>query len=691
MKFTFMKRRIRISTKVALSFFAIVILQGTLMLIAMSVLIMESSSRSFQKQMDSSIDSVHAYLVQTLDDLENKATLLAGQRNIITYTNYELVNLLNRELVLFSAPLELNGIYVFQQDGSLMGSSDEFLLQSPQLTEYILETAANGSREFIIDTKFDVHYWRLSQIQHDDEVIGILGISVALDKKFMDKIEQISGSLAVIHYANRIIYSSDFDLPKLSDIIAVTEEGVAKEGKVIGDYLYRRTPLDPYGFHGAELISILNIWESRKLISSFNRLGILMSLAVLIIAFIVTVLFYRHSFLRPYKVLQEGVARIGEGDYSYSISHSSADEFGELVDSVELMRERLQSREQQLTALIGYNELILNNVRSGIVTIDEGGKINAWNDAARKLIHVPEAEGPALPARIQEVNLPEPVKEIIFQGLNSGIFVTQQECRVSYDGQDEILSVTTSPFSGGEGEQFKMIAVIADITQVHNLEEQLQISRRLAAIGEMVAGVAHQLRNPMAVMKVSAEFLHNNYHIDEKHEHLTKMLVTEIDSLNYVIDNFLDFARPIHANPTACEIKSVIEDALSLVPLSQFPTVSVETIIDSELTTVLLDKDLMEQVISNLVLNALEASDENARQVTIHAGMVNGHLHIAVRDNGCGMESKTMQNIFNPFYTMKNSGTGLGLSIAHRIVQEHGGYIDISSEPGIGSTFTIII
>ena len=121
--------------------------------------------------------------------------------------------------------------------------------------------------------------------------------------------------------------------------------------------------------------------------------------------------------------------------------------------------------------------------------------------------------------------------------------MTLKECRLIYDGREEILNVSTSPFSDGAGEELGVIAVISDITQIKKLEEQLLVSQRLAAIGEMVAGVAHQIRNPLAIMKVSAEILRDNFGKEplknaEQYKELTRLLVSEIDSLNYIIQNF---------------------------------------------------------------------------------------------------------------------------------------------------------
>jgi len=241
-----------------------------------------------------------------------------------------------------------------------------------------------------------------------------------------------------------------------------------------------------------------------------------------------------------------------------------------------------------------------------------------------------------------------------------------------------------------------IIAVFADVTKVKALEEQLETSRRLAAIGEMVAGVSHQLRNPLGIMKVSAEILRDSFpsrsegkEATAQFRQLTGMLVSEIDGLSYIIQNFLDFARPIQIHAVPCDIRQVIEESLSLVPVDQFSSTVLSVSIPDDLPAYTLDRNLIEQVVRNLVQNALEATDEG--HVYLSVQDVDGKMRIIVRDEGHGMDEETLKNMFNPFYSLKDNGTGLGLSIAHRIIQEHGGTIQADSIRGEGSTFTITV
>jgi signal transduction histidine kinase len=229
--------------------------------------------------------------------------------------------------------------------------------------------------------------------------------------------------------------------------------------------------------------------------------------------------------------------------------------------------------------------------------------------------------------------------------------------------------------------------------ELSQLRERLALSSKLAALGEMAAGVAHQIRNPLVVMKVSAEMLRDNFTVAgdrERYLKLASLVIDEADTLNLVVSNFLDFARPRKINRVPTSFASVLDFCLDSIPLERFSGITVERVVQEGLPDYPLDRNLVGQALSNLILNALQASRSGCR-VQVRAAAEDGRLRIEVQDWGEGMDEGTMQKMFNPFFTTRESGTGLGLSIVHRIVESHGGSIDVRSGPGEGSTFRILI
>lgn len=228
-----------------------------------------------------------------------------------------------------------------------------------------------------------------------------------------------------------------------------------------------------------------------------------------------------------------------------------------------------------------------------------------------------------------------------------------------------------------------------DIVQL----EKVLISTRLSAVKEMAAGVAHQVRNPLGVLRVSAELLKNKVDMacrSEEFDSIITVMLSEIDNLNHVINNFMDFAHQRELLKAPSSIADVIRDSVDSLPIAALPDVAVRIVVPEEIGAYSMDSNLMKQAISNIVMNAIDASSGKGN-VEIRAFPAGRCLCVEVQDWGCGMGEEQKRRIFMPFFTTKMSGTGLGLSIAHRIVEQHGGSIEVSSVPGKGSTFRILL
>jgi len=222
--------------------------------------------------------------------------------------------------------------------------------------------------------------------------------------------------------------------------------------------------------------------------------------------------------------------------------------------------------------------------------------------------------------------------------------------------------------------------------------EKILISSRLAAVRELAAGVAHQIRNPLGIIKASAEVLKDDFMVTgdtEGYRNIINMMISEINTMNVVVSNFLDFAHQYKLNIIMYSVEKLINNAIQSLPVYKFPGINIIINIPKNVSLYPVDKSLSEQVLSNLILNALQTS-RNGDNIIIDAE-IEDKLRISVTDFGSGIDGETKKRIFNPFFTTKKNGTGLGLSIAHRIIDELGGLIDIKSIPDEGSVFTIVI
>jgi two-component system, NtrC family, sensor histidine kinase HydH len=223
-------------------------------------------------------------------------------------------------------------------------------------------------------------------------------------------------------------------------------------------------------------------------------------------------------------------------------------------------------------------------------------------------------------------------------------------------------------------------------------EATVRRTERLAALGQLSAGLAHEIRNPLSTIKASAEMLAKNVDNGSPVAHeMAGFISSEVDRTNALVTRFLDFARPLALRLEKTEITEVIDEAVAEVEKHTPPLdVSIYKNYSPDIPPFLVDRQLIVRVLYNLLLNAAQASPPRG-SVTVKTRQLGDTVEIAVIDRGSGIAAKDRESIFNPFFTTKSSGVGLGLAIVSKIVDEHGGQISVESEPGAGSVFRVFL
>lgn len=228
--------------------------------------------------------------------------------------------------------------------------------------------------------------------------------------------------------------------------------------------------------------------------------------------------------------------------------------------------------------------------------------------------------------------------------------------------------------------------------RLQEAQAAMRRSERLAALGQLSAGLAHELRNPLGTVKASAELLAKT--VDAKNEVAREMagfISSEVDRTNALVTRFLDFARPLALRLEETDLAQVIDEAVAEIGQHVPPfNVAIYKNYSPDIPPFLLDRQLIERVIYNLLLNAAQASPPGG-SITIKTRQLDGTVEVAVIDRGCGIEPKYLESIFNPFFTTKSAGVGLGLAIVSKIVDEHQGRITVESEQGAGTVFRIFL
>ena len=365
---------------------------------------------------------------------------------------------------------------------------------------------------------------------------------------------------------------------------------------------------------------------------------------------------------------------------------------GYLAERVRKSEHALLEKEIDYEELERLNSSIVSNLDSGLLTVNTTGRIRVFNR------YVTELTGMS-----QEEAYDRPLPEIIpgFDHLQEDGFILQRG-EIEYQppsGSTMALGFKTVPFFDKDGERAGIIVSLHDNTRIKAMEADLKKSDRLAAIGELSARIAHEIRNPLASISGSVQLIAQGAKIDDNDKKLLEIVLRETSRLNELIGDFLEYARPGNPLKIPILLKQFLTDLIALLRTDpRFDTVQIHNECADDLTLDL-DRDLFQQVFWNLLGNAAEAMPAGGR-ITVSAEILVGEIiginpgnvaKIAVSDNGRGMSNDDLKRVFEPFFTTKPGGTGLGLATVYRIVESHSGVILVDSVLGRGTTFTIYL
>ena len=240
-----------------------------------------------------------------------------------------------------------------------------------------------------------------------------------------------------------------------------------------------------------------------------------------------------------------------------------------------------------------------------------------------------------------------------------------------------------------EGAPAGVMLLIQDLSQVKSLEEELRRSERMAALGKMAAGVAHELRNPLSSIKGLAILLKSRFQEKSPDQETADILVQEVERLNRSIGELLDYARPQKLIKEDVHPEEVVRKTVSLIRMdAESVGVRVEIRMEDDLPLVLADQDKLNQVFLNLFLNSIQAMEHGGR-LDIRVATQGRNVLFTVKDTGCGVNKEDMPRVFDPYFTTKPEGTGLGLAMSVKIIEEHGGTMTFESEPDVGTTVVV--
>ena len=361
---------------------------------------------------------------------------------------------------------------------------------------------------------------------------------------------------------------------------------------------------------------------------------------------------------------------------------------GRLAAQLTAVDSRLQETHSDLLALQNLNELIVNNVTTGLVVISRTGFVQFFNPTSEKIL----GRRDFAQVKIQDL-LPQlewPWTSLIEDETQA---FERRDLRLARaDGSLQVLEVVIARFRDAEGKIKGWLLLFDDRTEQKLLEDTVRNQEKLAAVGQLAAGIAHEIRNPLASISGSVQLLMTNTQSHSGEDlQLMRIVDKEINRLNGLITEFLDYVRPEQRYNIPVNINSLIREVAEGIQFNPKLRKDVEQRLKlNAACTILGNRDKIKQALLNFVINAYQAMDKTVNPVLeIETRDQRATVTLIIRDNGCGIKPENLHRIFEPFHTTKPSGTGLGLAVTHKILQAHEAKIFVESIAGEGTKFVI--
>ncbi|MDE2484123.1 MAG: PAS domain S-box protein [candidate division NC10 bacterium] len=361
------------------------------------------------------------------------------------------------------------------------------------------------------------------------------------------------------------------------------------------------------------------------------------------------------------------------------------------------LRRRCEELSASVESMRAYYEDLLGSLQDGIIIVEPNGHIRSINQAAEELTGL---SAQMFHGRPFEQIFPNDrsLQELVRKTMESGRTHANFDARLTrQDGSQVVISAVSSLISDGVGQARGTVLALRDQTGIRELEERLQRSDRLAALGTVAAGVAHEIRNPLAGLRGAAQLLEGEPDFPPALREYTSVIVKEVDRLGAIVEQLLSFATPRGPVLRACNLHEILDSLFFLerAPLGA-ANVTVQRQYDPQLPDILADPSEIRQLFLNLIRNGVEAmpggGDLIVRTRYERSAKRCGGRSVAVTeivDQGSGFDPEIERRLFTPFFTTKEKGTGLGLAICLRIVEDHGGAMEATSLPGRGSRFQV--
>jgi len=347
------------------------------------------------------------------------------------------------------------------------------------------------------------------------------------------------------------------------------------------------------------------------------------------------------------------------------------------------------SAKKSLQDTSAIKDQVVTSLPVGLIATDKDGRIAFYNSAAERITGLDLAQ-----ARGKEPDSVLPSHLCgLKESLDLGESINEKEMECEFTENKIVpVSISASKIINEEGQFVGQVLIIRDLGEVRRLQDEIRRKEKLAAIGGLAAGVAHEIRNPLSSIKGIASYYKSKFKDGSEDKEMAGVMIEEVDRLSRVISELLEFARPTKLNKKPSDINELLKHSTRLVEQeAAAKKVDIQLNLTSDPVKADVDPDRLTQCFLNLFLNALQAMESGGRLTVSSSTGVNGNIAIDIKDNGSGISAEDLSKIFDPYFTTKPKGTGLGLAIVHKIIEAHRGQIKVRSTIGQGTVFSIAL
>ncbi len=433
-----------------------------------------------------------------------------------------------------------------------------------------------------------------------------------------------------------------------------------------------------------------------------TRLSIfLLGMAGALLGWVLAALFTKRITV-PLNDLVKASVAVAEGDYDVDVRVTTGDEVQDLAENFRSMarrikegRDALEARLKEIRDLKHFSDLIILSMTNGLMTLDAGGRVLTFNRKAEELLQVPAEEvlGKS-PAEIWGED--NPLASFTAESLRDGDTPSGKEVRLTVGSRELTLALTSAPILESDGKTVGHLTLLEDQTERKALEEKVRRADRLAALGTLAAGLAHEIKNPLTAVRAFVQMFPERFGREEFRDKFNRIVPRELERVNDLLEDLLDLVRKPKLSIRPLPVYEVIDHVLeSLYPEIEKRSVAVDCLGREQGLQVLADDSYLIRAVHNVVLNAVQAMPAGGRLVieTTRNSAPGGSDAVSIRvsDTGPGIPPDQVNDIFNPFFTSKEKGTGLGLAVTNKIIEDQGGSVGVLSERGQGTVFTITL